>query len=213
MDATHSPILGDDDLLKQIEQKAEEPIVATAVDEKTFGIGNETHDEDDFEFGDFTEAGSSGEDETEYLSHGPIDDSETDRTDTGVLADELRAYQSLLEHPGGRAAFVDKVQGAREVSLSVDTSKLCTLDSLEREDAYGSFLRLREAPVSTRQGYGVESVFRQRLVNKLHLNSNAVTCSNTNTNIDTVPPHTDSSIAAEAEAEKQGNHDTSQHAV
>ncbi|KAI8106110.1 hypothetical protein M9435_000657 [Picochlorum sp. BPE23] len=215
MDATDSPILGDDDLLKQIEQKAEEPIVATAVDEKTFGNSNETHDEDDFEFGDFTEAGSSGEDETEYLSHGPIDGTETDPTDTGVLADELRAYQSLLEHPGGRAAFVDKVQGAREVCLSVDTSKLCTLDSLEREDAYGSLLRLREAPVSARQGYGVESVFRQRLVNKLHLNSNAVTRSNNNTNpdTDTVPPHTDSAIAAEEEAEKQGNHDTSQHAV
>lgn len=210
MDATDTPILGDDDLLKQIEQKIEEPIVAAAaVDEKAMVGNDEFHEEDDFEFGDFTEAGSSGEDDTEYVSHDRMDNSEAD---SGVLADELRAYQSLLERPGGREAFVDKVQGTNEVYLSVDTSKLCTLDSLEREDAYGSLLRLRQAPVSSRQGYSVESVFRQRLVNKLHLNSNTVIRSNTSS-APSPSPHTNSAAEEEEAEQEQDNHDTSQHAA
>lgn len=210
MDATDTPILGDDDLLKQIEQKIEEPIVAAAaVDEKAMVGEGESHVEDDFEFGDFTEAGSSGEDDTEYVSHDRMDNSEAD---SGVLADELRAYQRLLEHAAGREAFVDKVQGTNEVYLSVDTSKLCTLDSLEREDAYGSLLRLREAPVSSRQGYGVESVFRQRLVNKLHLNSNTVIRSNTSS-APSPSPHTNSAAEEEEAEQEQDNHDTSQHAA
>lgn len=201
--ATQTPILHDDDVHKEIEKDTGDIKVATMAD------NDETWGDDDFEFGDFTEAGSSGGDDTEYVSHALIDNSETQRTDDGVLADELRAYQDLLERPGGRDAFVDKVQGTDEVSLSMDTSKLCTLDSLEREDAYASLLQLRKAPVSSRQGYSEESVFRQKLVDKLHLNAiTTTTCTNPSN-----APHTNCTSAAEEEEEEQEQQQQHQEVV